>query len=180
MDFIEEMIDFLIGASEQTRRHVDAVLKEAITCSVKVSIQIYIHVKDKIWGQKPYVLQLYLPCFIFTFHLFLPCKIESDQLVIGILNNFHNNKKIKTISDTGELIEHAVYAAAVEENSVILQTILRWNQNHKTKKFTHKGKGGVGGPGGAGACAITSCCCRPHLFVCLNLYIYFLINFGGI
>ena len=48
MDFIEEMIDFLIGASEQTRRHVDAVLKEAITCSVKVSIQIYIHVKDKI------------------------------------------------------------------------------------------------------------------------------------
>ena len=51
-------------------------------------------------------------------------KIESDQLVIGILNTFHNNKKIKTISDTAELIEHAVYAAAVEENSVLLQTIL--------------------------------------------------------
>ena len=36
MDFIEEFIDFLIGASEQTRQHVDAVIKEAISCSVKV------------------------------------------------------------------------------------------------------------------------------------------------
>ena len=36
MDFIEEFIDFLIGASEQTRQHVDSVIKEAISCSVKV------------------------------------------------------------------------------------------------------------------------------------------------
>ena len=72
-------------------------------------------------------------------------KIESDQLVIGILNTFFNNKKIKAISDTGDLIEHAVYSAAVEENSTILQTILRWNQNNKTKKFTHKSKVGGGG-----------------------------------
>ena len=36
MDFIEEFIDFLIGASEQTRQHVDAVIKEAISVSVKV------------------------------------------------------------------------------------------------------------------------------------------------
>ena len=36
MDFIEEFIDFLIGASEQTRQHVDAVIKEAIACAVKV------------------------------------------------------------------------------------------------------------------------------------------------
>ena len=79
-------------------------------------------------------------------------QIESDQLVIGILNTFHNNKKIKTISDTAELIEHAVYAAAVEENSVLLQTILRWNQSHKTKKFTHKGKTGAGGPTGVCHC----------------------------
>jgi len=99
MDFIEELIDFLIGASEETRRNVDVVIKEAITCSV---------------------------------------QIESDKLVIGILNNFHNNKKIKTLTDTSELIEHAVYAAAVEENSAILQTILKWNQTHKTKKFNIK------------------------------------------
>ena len=38
MDFIEEFIDFLIGASEQTRQHVDAVIKEAISCAVKVTI----------------------------------------------------------------------------------------------------------------------------------------------
>ena len=82
-------------------------------------------------------------------------KIESDQLVIGILNTFFNNKKIKAISDTGDLIEHAVYSAAVEENSVILQTILRWNQNNKTKKFTHKSKvGGGGGPTGLSFCLI--------------------------
>ena len=86
-------------------------------------------------------------------------KIESDQLVIGILNTFFNNKKIKAISDTGDLIEHAVYSAAVEENSAILQTILRWNQNNKTKKFTRvislsKVGGGGGGPTGLSFCLI--------------------------
>ena len=40
MDFIEEFIDFLIGASEQTRQHVDAVIKEAIACSVKVGLAL--------------------------------------------------------------------------------------------------------------------------------------------
>ena len=40
MDFIEEFIDFLIGASEQTRQHVDAVIKEAIACSVKVVLAL--------------------------------------------------------------------------------------------------------------------------------------------
>ena len=59
----------------------------------------------------------------FNYHLFNSVQIESDKLVIGILNNFHNNKKIKTLTDTNELIEHAVYAAAVEENSAILQVI---------------------------------------------------------
>ena len=59
MDFIEEFIDFLIGASEQTRQHVDSVIKEAIACSVKVflwalqklnffnSLLIYITFKSK-------------------------------------------------------------------------------------------------------------------------------------
>ena len=82
MELIEEMINFLIDASEETRRNVDAVIKMALTSAV---------------------------------------QIESDKIVIGILNNVHNNKKIKTLTDTSELIEHAVYAAAVEENSAILQ-----------------------------------------------------------
>ena len=43
MDFIEEFIDFLIGASEQTRQHVDAVIKEAISCAVKVYIFMIVH-----------------------------------------------------------------------------------------------------------------------------------------
>ena len=55
-------------------------------------------------------------------------KIENEQLVIGILTNFHNNKKIKTLSDINELVEHAIYSTAVEENSIIMQTILKWNQ----------------------------------------------------
>lgn len=119
MEFIEEMINFLIDASEETRRNVDAVIREAINSSV---------------------------------------KIESDKLVIGILNNVHNNKKIKTLTDTSVLIEHAIYATAVEENSAILQTVLKWNQTHKTKKFTKKPAGPpMPGPGGiAGALGAVS------------------------
>ena len=74
------------------RRHVDACIKDALSCAV---------------------------------------KIENEAMVIGILTNFCNNKKIKTLSDTTELVEHAIYSAAVEENSAILQTILKWNQVQK-------------------------------------------------
>ena len=55
-------------------------------------------------------------------------QIENEKMVIGILTNFHNNKKIKTLSDTTELVEHAITSAAIEENSAILQNILKWNQ----------------------------------------------------
>ena len=72
-----------------SRRHVDACIKDALSCAV---------------------------------------KIENEAMVIGILTNFCNNKKIKTLSDTTELVEHAIYSTAVEENSAILQTILKWNQ----------------------------------------------------
>lgn len=75
-------------------------------------------------------------------------KIENEMLCIGILANFHNNKKIKTLTDTNELIEHAVYSAAVEENSAILNSILKWNQSNRTKKFTHKNKAYAGSSGG--------------------------------
>lgn len=108
LDIVEEMIDFLYASSEETRHNVDACIKHALTCAV---------------------------------------KIENEAMVLGILTNFHNNKKIKTLTDTSELVEHAIYSAAVEENSAILQTILKWNQTHKTKKFTHKSKAYAGSAG---------------------------------
>ena len=54
--------------------------------------------------------------------------MENEKLVIGILTSFHNNKKIKTLTDTTELVEHAITSAVIEENSAILQNILKWNQ----------------------------------------------------
>ena len=39
-------------------------------------------------------------------------------------------------------VEHAVYSSAVEENSAIMQIILKWNQNGKGKKqIQNKNKG---------------------------------------
>ena len=35
IELVDELIDFLIGSSEETRRHVDACIKEAISCAVK-------------------------------------------------------------------------------------------------------------------------------------------------
>ena len=35
LELLDELIDFLIGYSEETRRHVDACIKEAISCAVK-------------------------------------------------------------------------------------------------------------------------------------------------
>ena len=55
-------------------------------------------------------------------------QMENEKLVIGILTSFHNNKKIKTLTDTTELVEHAITSAVIEENSAILQNILKWNQ----------------------------------------------------
>ena len=54
--------------------------------------------------------------------------MENEKLVIGILTSFHNNKKMKTLSDTTELVEHAITSSVIEENSQILQNILKWNQ----------------------------------------------------
>lgn len=108
LEIVEEMIDFLYGASEETRRHVDCCIKDALTTSV---------------------------------------QMENEKLVIGILTSFHNNKKMKTLSDTTELVEHAITSSVIEENSQILQNILKWNQNHKTKKFTHKSKAYAGSTG---------------------------------
>lgn len=116
MDLIEELIDFLIGASEVTRRHVDSCIKEALTKAV---------------------------------------KLENEPLVIQMLDNFSNSKKIKTLTDANELVEHAVYAAAVEEDSAILCNILKWSQGNKAKKKSTalRGKGPIGGLGAAAAVA---------------------------
>ena len=43
-------------------------------------------------------------------------------------NKKNNNKKKKTLTDTTELVEHAITSAVIEENSAILQNILKWNQ----------------------------------------------------
>ena len=54
---------------------------------------------------------------------------------------------MKTLTDTHELIQHAVFSAAVEEDSTILNAILKWNQGNRTKKFTHKSKAYAGSAG---------------------------------
>jgi len=58
-------------------------------------------------------------------------------LFFSLLINCFNNKKIKTLTDPSELVEHAVYCAAVDENSAIMQNILKWSRNSKGKKLTH-------------------------------------------
>ena len=46
-----------------------------------------------------------------------------------------SDKKIKTLTDTGELVEDAVYAATVEQNSDTLNCILKWSQSNKSRRF---------------------------------------------
>ena len=51
-----------------------------------------------------------------------------------------SDKKIKTLTDTAELIEDAVHAATVEQSSEMLNSILKWNHNNKIRKLTTKNK----------------------------------------
>ena len=51
-----------------------------------------------------------------------------------------SDKKIKTLTDTAELVEDAVFAATVEQSSDTLNTILKWSQSNKMKKFINKGR----------------------------------------
>ena len=51
-----------------------------------------------------------------------------------------NDKKIKTLTDTGELVEDAVYAATVEQNSETLNCILKWSQSNKSRKLVNRGR----------------------------------------
>ena len=43
--------------------------------------------------------------------------IKDEELVIGLLEFLQTDKKIKTLTDTSELTEDAVFAATVEQNS---------------------------------------------------------------
>ena len=36
-------------------------------------------------------------------------KAKKESLVLAMLSSFQNNKKIKTLTDTGDIIEHAIY-----------------------------------------------------------------------
>ena len=67
-------------------------------------------------------------------------KVGDDTLVIGILEYLQSDKKIKTLTDTAELIEDAVHAATVEQSSEMLNSILKWNHNNKIKKLNTKSK----------------------------------------
>ena len=67
-------------------------------------------------------------------------KVADGFLIIGILEYLQSDKKIKTLTDTAELVEDAVYAAAVEQSSDTLNSILKWSQNNKMRKIVNKGK----------------------------------------
>ena len=43
-------------------------------------------------------------------------------------------------------VEHAVYSSAVEENSALMQIILKWNQTGKGKKLTQNKSRGLVSP----------------------------------
>ena len=75
-------------------------------------------------------------------------KLNDEKLVIGLLEFLQTDKKIKTLTDTAELTEDAVFSATVEQRSDILTIILKWSQNNKTKKFTHKSKTYTGAQAG--------------------------------
>ena len=67
-------------------------------------------------------------------------KLDDDHLVIELLEFLQTDKKIKTLTDTAELNEDAVFHATVQQRSDTLTKILKWAQNYKSKKFTHKSK----------------------------------------
>ncbi len=72
---------------------------------------------------------------------------QTSSPLILVITRLSVLFQVKTLTDITELIEHAVCAAAMEENSTILHAILKWNQQHKTKKFTHKSKAYAGSAG---------------------------------
>ena len=101
MYLIKELLGFFLSANDETRKNVNALIKETISSTI---------------------------------------KLDDDKLVIELLEFLQTEKKIKTLTDTAELTEDAVFHASVQQRSDTLTIILKWIQNNKTKKFTHKSK----------------------------------------
>merc|ERR1719270_1666183 len=67
-------------------------------------------------------------------------KLEDENLVIELLEFLHNDKKIKTLTDTTELNDDAILHATQQQRSETLTIILKWIQNNRNKKFNHRSK----------------------------------------
>ena len=70
--------------------------------------------------------------------------IRGDDSNCGDKHQFYleylqSDKKIKTLTDTAELVEEAVHSATMEQQSDTLNSILKWSQNNKTRKFDPPG-----------------------------------------
>ena len=63
-------------------------------------------------------------------------KLNDEKLVIGLLEFLQTDKKLKTLTDTAELTEYALFSATVEQRTDILTIILKWSQNNTKKVYT--------------------------------------------
>ena len=66
--------------------------------------------------------------------------IEAIKNKQSYLEYLQSDKKIKTLTDTAELVEDAVYSATMEQQSDTLNSILKWSQSNKTRKFVNRGR----------------------------------------
>ena len=99
--FLFRWAGFFLTANDETRKHVNGLIKEAIISTI---------------------------------------KLEDEQIVIELLEFLHNDKKIKTLTDTTELNDDAILHATVQQRSETLTIILKWIQNNRNKKFNHRSK----------------------------------------
>ena len=61
-------------------------------------------------------------------------------MVIELLEFLHQDKKIKTLTDTTELTDYAVFQATVQQKTEMLTIILKWIHNTRNKKNYHRNK----------------------------------------
>ena len=71
--------------------------------------------------------------------------IRGDDSNCGDKHQFYleylqSDKKIKTLTDTAELVEEAVHSATMEQQSDTLNSILKWSQNNKSRKFVNRAR----------------------------------------
>ena len=66
--------------------------------------------------------------------------LGDDNLVIELLEFLHHDKKIKTLTDTTELTDYAVFQATVQQKTETLTIILKWIHNTRNKKNLHRNK----------------------------------------